>query len=103
MQFERKNVPSNFIMALQKHFFKKGLKVSERKLTDTIFEFLAKNETEVLHIIKKKRNYEVKLKKYATSTALWYQKWRSFLRINQNFAVERVEIILMRICITLLE
>jgi len=64
MQFERKNVPSNFIMALQKHFSKKGLKVSERKLTDTIFEFLAKNETEVLHIIKKKRNYEVKLKKW---------------------------------------
>ena len=51
-------------MALQKHFSKKGLKVSERKLTDTIFEFLAKNETEVLHIIKKKRNYEVKLKKW---------------------------------------
>lgn len=64
MQFERKNVSSNFIIALQKHISKKGLKVSERKLTDTILEFIAKNETEVLHMIKKKRNYEAKLKKW---------------------------------------
>jgi len=34
---------------------------------DTIYELLAKNETEILHSIEEKKNYELKLKKWLES------------------------------------
>jgi hypothetical protein len=52
------------IRIMQSHLSKRGLRVSPRKLMDTIFELLAKNESEILYSIKEKKNYEMKLKKW---------------------------------------
>ncbi len=52
------------IRIMQSHLSKRGFRVSQRKLMDTIYELLAKNESEILHSIKEKKNYEMKLKKW---------------------------------------
>ena len=49
---------------IQSNLSRRGLNISDRKLMETIFELLAKNENEVLCRIKQKKNYESKLKKW---------------------------------------
>ncbi len=64
MESEINNVTFHVIRAMKGHLSKRGLSVPQRKLADTIFEFLAKNENEILHSIEEKKNYEMKLKKW---------------------------------------
>ena len=67
MESEINNLTFHIIRTMEGHLSKKGLSISQRKLMDTIFEFLAKNESEILHMIEEKKNYEVKLKKWLDS------------------------------------
>lgn len=55
------------IRTMQSHLSKRGLRVSQRKLMDTIYELLAKNESKILQSIDEKKNYELKLKKWLES------------------------------------
>lgn len=67
MTSEINNVEFEVIRIMQSHLSKRGFRVSQRKLMDTIYELLAKNESEILHMIEEKKNYEVKLKKWLDS------------------------------------
>ena len=67
MNSEINSVEFEAIRIMQSHLSKRGLRVSQRKLMDTIYELLAKNETEILHSIDEKKNYELKLKKWLES------------------------------------
>ncbi len=64
MESEIKNVQSHVAKIMQVRLSKRGLSISQGRLMDTILEFLAKNENEILRMIEKKKNYEVKLKKW---------------------------------------
>ncbi len=64
MKSEIKNVPFHVVRIMQGHLSKRGLSISQGRLMDTILEFLAKNENEILRMIEEKKNYEVKLKKW---------------------------------------
>lgn len=55
------------IRTMQSHLSKRGLRISQRKLMDTIYELLAKNESKILQSIDEKKNYELKLKKWLES------------------------------------
>jgi hypothetical protein len=67
MNSEINNVEFEAVRIMQSHLSKKGLHVSQRKLMNTIYELLAKNESEILDSIKEKKNYELKLKKWLES------------------------------------
>jgi hypothetical protein len=67
MNSEINNVEFEAVRIMQSHLSKKGLRVSQRKLMNTIYELLAKNESEILDSIKEKKNYELKLKKWLES------------------------------------
>jgi len=67
MNSEINNVEFEAIRIMQSHLSKRGFRVSQRKLMDTIYELLAKNESEILHSIEEKKNYEMKLKKWLES------------------------------------
>jgi len=67
MNSEINNVEFEAIRIMQSHLSKRGFHVSQRRLMDTIYELLAKNEGEILHRIKEKMNYEMKLKKWLES------------------------------------
>jgi hypothetical protein len=67
MSSEINNVEFEAIRIMQSHLSKRGLRVSQRKLMDTIYKLLAKNETEIIHSIEEKKNYELKLKKWMES------------------------------------
>lgn len=67
MNSEINNVEFEAIRIMQSHLSKRGLRVSQRKLMDIIYELLAKNETEILQSIEEKKNYELKLKKWLES------------------------------------
>ncbi len=64
MNSEINNTELKVVKIMQSHLFKRGFRVSQRKLMDTIFEFLAKNENEILHRIEEKKDYDLKLKKW---------------------------------------
>lgn len=67
MNSEINNVEFEAIRIMQSRLSKRGLHVSQRRLMDTIYEILAKNEGEILHRIEEKENYEMKLKKWLES------------------------------------
>jgi hypothetical protein len=67
MNSEINDVEFETIRIMQGHLSKRGFHVSQRKLMDTIYEFLAKNEGEILDRIEEKKNYEIKLKKWLES------------------------------------
>ncbi len=67
MSSEINNVEFEAIRIMQSHLSKRGLRVSQRKLMDAIYKLLAKNETEILHSIEEKKNYELKMKKWLES------------------------------------
>lgn len=67
MNSEINNVEFEAIRNMQSHLSKRGSHVSQRKLMDTIYELLAKNESDIIHSIKEKKNYEMKLKKWLDS------------------------------------
>lgn len=64
MKSEIKNVQFHVVRIMQGHLSKRGLSISQARLMDTIFQYLAKNENEILRMIEEKKNYEVKLKKW---------------------------------------
>ncbi len=64
MTSEINNVEFEVIRIMQSHLSKRGFRVSQRKLMDTIYELLAKNESEILHSIEAKKNYEMKMKRW---------------------------------------
>ena len=64
MNSEINTVEFEAVRIMQSHLSKKGLHVSQRKLMDTIYELLAKNENEILHSLEDKKNYELKLKNW---------------------------------------
>ncbi len=67
MNSELNSVEFEAIRIMQSHLSKRGLRVSQRKLMDSIYELLAKNESEILQRIDEKKNYELKLKKWLES------------------------------------
>lgn len=67
MKSDLNNATFHVSRIMQSHLSRKGLSVRERKLMDTIFELLAKNENEMLRRIKQKKNYETKLKKWLSN------------------------------------
>jgi predicted Holliday junction resolvase-like endonuclease len=67
MNSEINSIEFEAIRVMQSHLSKRGLRVSQRKLMDSIYELLAKNESEILLRIDKKKNYELKLKKWLES------------------------------------
>lgn len=64
MNSEINNTEFEVVKIMQSHLSKRGFRVSQRKLMDTIFEFLAKNESEILQRIEEKKDYDLKLKKW---------------------------------------
>jgi len=52
------------VKVMQEHFSKRGLSISEARLMDVIFQFLAKHENEILRMIEGKKDYEMELKKW---------------------------------------
>jgi len=64
MTSEINNAEFEVVKIMQNHLSKRGFRVSQRKLMDTIFEFLAKNEKEILHRMEEKKNYDLNLKKW---------------------------------------
>jgi len=46
------------------HLSKRGFDVSQGKLMETIFEFIANNEDEMLRMLEDKKNFEIKMKKW---------------------------------------
>jgi hypothetical protein len=46
------------------HLSKRGFDVSQGKLMETIFEFIANNEDEMLRMLEEKKNFEIKMKKW---------------------------------------
>lgn len=67
MNSEINNVEFEAIRIMQSHLSKMGLRVSQRKLMDTIYEILAKNEIEIRDRMEEKKNYEMKMKKWLES------------------------------------
>ena len=67
MNSEINSVEFEAMRIMQSHLSKRGLRVSQRKLMDTIYELLAKNESEIIQSISEKKNYELKLKKWLES------------------------------------
>jgi len=55
MNSEINNVEFEAIRIMQSHLSKRGLQVSQRKLMDTIYEILAKNESEIIHSMEERR------------------------------------------------
>ncbi|MCD4842072.1 MAG: hypothetical protein K8R08_08775 [Methanosarcinales archaeon] len=52
------------IRTMHDHLSKRGFDVSQEKLIDTIFEFIANNEDEMLRRLEEKKNFEMKMKKW---------------------------------------
>ncbi|HIH44653.1 MAG TPA: hypothetical protein HA257_06180 [Candidatus Methanoperedenaceae archaeon] len=67
MEPETGDITPHVIKTMKGHLSTRGLRVSQRKLMDTILEFLTENESEILYRIKEKKNYEMKLKKWVES------------------------------------
>ena len=67
MNSEINNVEFEAIRIMQSHLSKRGFRVSQRKLMDTIYEILAKNENEIRDRMEEKKNYEMKMKKWLES------------------------------------
>jgi len=67
MNSEINNAEFEVIRIMQVHLSKRGFHISQRKLLDTIYELLSKNENEILERIKEKKNYEIELKKWLES------------------------------------
>jgi flagellar basal body rod protein FlgF len=52
------------IRTMHDHLSKRGFDVSQGKLMETIFEFIANNEDEMLRMLEEKKNFEIKMKKW---------------------------------------
>ena len=67
MKLESTDVPFHVFRVMQSHFVKMGLNVSQGRLMDTIMELIAKNEKEMLQMLKEKKDYEVQVKNWLES------------------------------------
>lgn len=67
MKLETTDVPFHVFRVVRSHFLKRGLNVSQGKLMDTIMELIAKNEKEMLQMLKEKKDYEVQVKNWLES------------------------------------
>jgi hypothetical protein len=54
----------NAVRIMQEHISKRDPNISSTTIVHAVFEFLAKNEDEVLRIIKEKKDFELKLKNW---------------------------------------
>jgi hypothetical protein len=64
MKTQTKKVPFNIIRLMEKHLSKRGINVPHEKLMDAIMELIARNEKEMLSNIERKKNQNMKLKKW---------------------------------------
>ena len=60
---EANDIPSMF-SSMRNHFLNRGVDVSQDELVDTIFEFVSKNEDEMLHMLDEKRKCEIKMQEW---------------------------------------
>ena len=67
MTLETTDVPFHVFRNMRGHLLKRGLNVSQKKLMETIMEFIAKNEKEMLRMLKEKKDYEVEVKNWLES------------------------------------
>lgn len=68
MKFETTDVPFHVFRVVRSHLLKRGFNVSQRKLMNTIMELIAKNEKEMLQMLKEKKDYEVQVKNWLESS-----------------------------------
>jgi len=59
-----RDIPFNAVRIMQEHISKRDPNISSETIVHAIFEFLAKNENEMLRIIKEKKDFELKLKNW---------------------------------------
>ena len=52
---------SGMFSSMRNHFLNLGVNVSQDELMDTVFEFVSKNEDEMLHMLDEKRKCEIKI------------------------------------------
>ena len=67
MKLETTDVPFHVFRVMRSHLLKRGLNVSQGKLIDTIMELIAKNEKEMLRMLKEKKDYEAEVKNWLES------------------------------------
>ena len=67
MKLETKDVPFHVFRVMRSHLLKRELNVSQGKLMDTIMKLIAKNEKEMLRMLKEKKDYEVQVKNWLES------------------------------------
>lgn len=60
----KKKVPSHVIKIMEKHLSKKGISVPNKRIADAILEIIARNENEIVRIMKTKKDQDTKLKKW---------------------------------------
>jgi len=76
MNSEINSVEFEAMRIMQSHLSKRFTRIAT-KINDTIYELLAKNESEILHSIEEKKNYEMKLK----------NGWRALLKLKETNAL----------------
>ena len=64
MKIHTKNVPFNIIRTMEAHLTKRGISVPHEKLMNAIMEMIARNEKEMLCEIERKKDQDLKLKKW---------------------------------------